>query len=148
MECGDVEAGAVATAHGESSHAQAFGAPSWWGAAGPVIGLCAQLLLIAVLGRTVGLNSAGWVVGVTCAVGMSAGLALGLSHFGSERLAPADWITLTRGTLALGVAALVADSLGQFVPLTLLVSPRTPHGKHQLSDCQGNGRPIRPSTQV
>ncbi|HEY2604189.1 MAG TPA: hypothetical protein VGI67_21710 [Thermoleophilaceae bacterium] len=112
----------MSTAHGESSHAQAFGAPSWWGAGGPVIGLFAQLLLIAVLGQTIGLNSAAWVVGVTCAVGMSAGLALGLSHFGSERLAPADWITLTRGTLAVAVAALVADSFGQSVPLKLLVS--------------------------
>ena len=111
---------AVATAEGESSRAQAIGAPSGLGAAGPVIGLSAQLLLIAVLGRTVGLNGAAWVVGVTCGVGMSAGLALGLSHFGSERLASADWITLTRGTLAVGVAALVADSFGQSVPASSL----------------------------
>ena len=39
-----------------------------------------------------------------------------------ERLSPADWVTLARATLAVGVAALVADSFGRPVPVTLLVS--------------------------
>ena len=53
---------------------------------------------------------------------MNAGLARGLSHYRSDRLSPADWVTLARATLAVGVAALVADSFDQAVPVTLLVS--------------------------
>jgi phosphatidylglycerophosphate synthase len=40
----------------------------------------------------------------------------------SDGLAPADWVTLTRATIAMGVAALVARSFGQPVPVALLVS--------------------------
>ncbi|HEX6458395.1 MAG TPA: hypothetical protein VF032_05705 [Thermoleophilaceae bacterium] len=90
--------------------------------AGPLAGLLAQLLLIAALAATIGLDGAGRAVGITCAVALSAGLARGMAYFGSERLAPADWITLTRGTLAVGVAALVAHSFGGPIPATLLVS--------------------------
>ncbi len=53
---------------------------------------------------------------------MNAGLARGLSHYRSDRLSPADWVTLARATLAVGVAALVAHSFEQAVPVTLLVS--------------------------
>ena len=49
-------------------------------------------------------------------------LARGLSHYRAERLRPADWVTLARATLAVGVAALVADSFGEPTPVTLLVS--------------------------
>ncbi|HEX4717000.1 MAG TPA: hypothetical protein VH300_00605 [Thermoleophilaceae bacterium] len=38
-----------------------------------------------------------------------------------QRLAPADWVTLARATLAVGVAALVADSFEVPVPLALLL---------------------------
>jgi phosphatidylglycerophosphate synthase len=107
--------------------------PSWRGRAmravpaGPLTGLIAQVVLIAALAGTAGLggaglDGAGWVVGITCGVIMNAGLALGLSRHRSERLAPADWVTLARATLAVGVAALVADSFHQPVPVTLLVS--------------------------
>jgi phosphatidylglycerophosphate synthase len=40
----------------------------------------------------------------------------------AERLGPADWVTLARAALAVGVAALVADSFGESAPITLLVS--------------------------
>ncbi len=40
----------------------------------------------------------------------------------AERLGPADWVTLARATLAVGVAALVADSFAEPVPVALLVS--------------------------
>jgi hypothetical protein len=121
---------AVATAHGEYTHAQGLPttSPPWCGGAprtfqaGPLAGLIAQVLLIVALAGTAGLDGAGWVVGITCAVVMSAGLARGLSHFRSDGLAPADWITLARATLAVGVAALVADSFDQPVPVALLVS--------------------------
>jgi phosphatidylglycerophosphate synthase len=90
--------------------------------AGPVTGLIAQVLLLAALAGTVGLGGAGWVVGLTCGVVANAALARGLSRYRSERLGPADWVTLTRATLAVGVAALVADSFDQPAPVTVLVT--------------------------
>ena len=85
--------------------------------AGPVTGLIAQVLLLAALAGTVGLSGAGWVVGVTCGVIANAALARGLSRYRSDRLGPADWVTLARATLAVGVAALVADSFDRPAPV-------------------------------
>src|SRR3954451_1810673 len=96
-------------------------------AAAPLTGLVAQVLLIAALAVIVGsagagLDGAGWVVGIICGAIVNAGLARGLRRFSSDRLAPADWVTLTRATLAVGVAALVASSFDRPVPVALLVS--------------------------
>jgi phosphatidylglycerophosphate synthase len=90
--------------------------------AGPATGLVAQVLLLAVLAGTVGLGAAGWVVGVACAVTMAAALARGLARGRGNRLEPASWVTLARGTLAVGVAALVADSSTRDAPVALLVT--------------------------
>ena len=90
--------------------------------AGPVTGLIAQALLLAALAGTVGLSGAGWVVGVTCGVIANAALARGLVRYRSDRLGPADWVTLARATLAVGVAALVADSFDQPAPVATLVT--------------------------
>ena len=90
--------------------------------AGPATGLIAQVLLLAALAGTIGLGGAGWVVGVTCGVIANAALARGISRYGSDRLSPADWLTLTRATLAVGVAALVADSFDQPAPVAMLVT--------------------------
>ena len=79
-------------------------------ARGPVIGLVAQVLLLAALAATVGLGRAGWLVGLACGVVMDAALACSLLRNRSERLGPAGWVTLVRATLAVGVAALTADS--------------------------------------
>ena len=96
----------------------------------PLTGLIAQVLLIAGLAVAVGLGGtgfgpAGWVVGVACGVITNAALAGGLSHYRASRLSPADWVTLARATLAVGVAALVAnsfgESFGESAPVTLLV---------------------------
>jgi phosphatidylglycerophosphate synthase len=92
-----------------------------------VTALVAQVLLIAGLALMVGLSGAvlspvAWAVGVTCGVVTNAVLARGLTYYRADRLSPADWVTLTRATLAVGVAALVADSFGEPVPATLLVS--------------------------
>jgi phosphatidylglycerophosphate synthase len=84
--------------------------------------LVAQVLLLAALAGTVGLGAAGWVVGVTCGVIMNAALERGLSRNGVDRLGLADWVTLARASLAVGVAALVADSFAHRVPVALLVS--------------------------
>ena len=94
---------------------------------GPRAVLSAQLLLIAGLAATVALSGAvlspaGWAVGVTCGVITNAGLAVGRLHYRADRLTRADWVTLARAAVAFGVAALVADSFGQPVPVTTLVS--------------------------
>ena len=90
--------------------------------AGPAIGLLAQLLLLAVLAATAGLGAAGWVVGIACAVTIAAALARGLARGRGDRLGPASWLTLTRATLAVGVAALAADSFARETPVALLVT--------------------------
>jgi phosphatidylglycerophosphate synthase len=90
--------------------------------AGPAAGLVAQLLLLAVLAGTAGLGTAGWVVGAGCAVTMAAVLARGLARRRGERLGPASWLTLARATLAVGVAALAADSFAHDTPVALLVT--------------------------
>jgi phosphatidylglycerophosphate synthase len=88
--------------------------------AAPMAGLIAQVLLLAILAATAGLGAAGWVVGVACALTMAAALARGLAH--GEQLGPASWVTLARATLAVGVAALVADSFARDTPVALLVT--------------------------
>jgi phosphatidylglycerophosphate synthase len=90
--------------------------------AGPVTGLIAQLLLLAALAGTVGLGGAGWVAGVACAVIANAALARALVRYRSDGLSPADWVTLARGTLAVGVTALIADSFDQPAHVTMLVT--------------------------
>jgi phosphatidylglycerophosphate synthase len=93
--------------------------------AGPAIGLIAQVLLLATLAGTAGLGAAGWVAGVACAVTMAAALARGLARNPREPLGPASWLTLARATLAVGVAALAADSFAHDTPVALLVTLAT-----------------------
>jgi phosphatidylglycerophosphate synthase len=76
---------------------------------GPVSGLIAQLVLLAVLAAAAGLSGAGWLVGLACGVATAALLAGGLNQAGLARLTPADRVTLARAVLVGGVAALVAD---------------------------------------
>jgi phosphatidylglycerophosphate synthase len=95
--------------------------------AGPAVGLVAQVLLTAAMAAAlapsgVGLNAAGWVAGLAGGVMMSVALAHGLSRYRAERMSPADWVTLARATLAVGVASLVAASFGQPAHVTMLVS--------------------------
>ncbi len=89
---------------------------------GPAAGLIAQVLLLAVLAATSALGPVGWTVGIACAVTMATALARGLARGPDERLGPASWVTLARGTLAVGVAALAADSLVHGTPVALLVT--------------------------
>jgi phosphatidylglycerophosphate synthase len=95
------------------------------GQADAAIGLIAQVLLLAVLAGTTGLGPVGWVVGLACAVTMAAALARGLARAADDRLGPASWLTLARATLAVGVAALVADSFAHDTPVALLVTLAT-----------------------
>ena len=88
---------------------------------GPMIGLVAQVALLAVLSGTVGLSSLGWLVGLTCSVGTYALLVGGLNRAQSPALGPADRVTLARAALVGGVAALTADAL-ESVPVALVVT--------------------------
>ncbi len=74
------------------------------------------------LAGTAGLGAAGWSVGLACAVIMAAALARGLARARDDRLGPASWVTLTRATLAVGVAALAVDSFTHDTPAALLVT--------------------------
>src|SRR5262245_16466655 len=78
---------------------------------GPLIGLAGQLLLLTGLEQSVGLGSAGWLVGIASGVILDVTLARALWRDPVARLGPADWVTLTRATFAVGVAALTVDSL-------------------------------------
>src|SRR4051794_1506468 len=85
--------------------------------AGPITGLIAQVLLLAAFA-----GRAGWVVGVACGVVTNAALGRGIVRYRMDRLGPADRVTLARATLAVGVAALTADSFSRPVPVVLLVT--------------------------
>lgn len=89
---------------------------------GAVVGLIVQVALLAALALTVGLSPSGWVVGLACGVLMNVAVARGLVRGGNEAMGPADLVTLTRATLACGVAALVADSYLQQPAATTLVA--------------------------
>jgi len=92
------------------------------GRAGSAIGLIAQMLLLAVLAATAGLGTTAGLVGVACASTMAVALARGLARGADGRLGPASWVTLARATLAVGVAALVADSFTRDPPVALLMA--------------------------
>jgi phosphatidylglycerophosphate synthase len=77
---------------------------------GPLAGVAGTLLLLTVLGRTVGIGGAGWLVGLGCGLTLNLALARALWRDPAAGLGWASWVTLTRGTLAVGVAALTAAS--------------------------------------
>jgi phosphatidylglycerophosphate synthase len=88
---------------------------------GPALGLAAQALLLCLLAAAVGLNAAGWIVGAACGLVVDAGLARGLRRDPAQ-LGPATWVTLTRATLAVGVAAMTAASFDGGTSAAVLVS--------------------------
>jgi len=80
-------------------------------------------LLAGVLALSgVGLGAAGAVVAGTSAMLRDAALARGLTRYRLDRLGPAHWVTLARSTVAIAVAALVADSFARRVPVALVVA--------------------------
>ena len=89
---------------------------------GPLTGLTAQVLLLATLAEFAGIGPAGWIAGIACAAAVTAALAHGLARSPGEQLGPASWVTLARATLAVGVAALAADSFTSSTPVALLVT--------------------------
>jgi CDP-alcohol phosphatidyltransferase len=94
---------------------------------GLLAALIAQPLLVSALLGIVSLtgngpSAAGWGAGISCAMITNLGLARALSHFGADRLTRADWVTLSRAAVVAVVAALVADSFLESVPVAILVS--------------------------
>ncbi|MFG1649522.1 CDP-alcohol phosphatidyltransferase family protein [Micromonospora sp. NPDC049275] len=89
---------------------------------GPVIGLSAQLVVLAALAATVGLSAAGWLAGAGYAAFTCLALSRGLHLAGASRLGPADRVTLARAVLVGAVTALVVDSFGRPTPVGLLVA--------------------------
>ena len=75
---------------------------------GPLAGIVGSLLLLAALAWTVGIGGAGWFVGLASGLALNLALARALWRDPSAGLGWASWITLTRATLAVGVAALTA----------------------------------------
>ncbi len=89
---------------------------------GPLAGLGASVLLLAVLARTVGIGGAGWLVGLASGLALNLALARALWRDPSAGLGWASWVTLTRATLAVGVAALTAASFELPVATATLVT--------------------------
>ncbi|MBX7267111.1 CDP-alcohol phosphatidyltransferase family protein [Micromonospora sp. Llam7] len=94
---------------------------------GPQIGLIVQIVLLATLAATVGLGGAGWLAGLAYGAVTCRALVHGLRHAGSDRLGPADWVTMGRGLLVGAVTALIADALvgGRPAPVVVLVAMTT-----------------------
>jgi phosphatidylglycerophosphate synthase len=88
--------------------------------AGPAAGMIVQVAVLAGLSAIVGLGGPGWIAGLAFGAATCAALDVGLGRTG-RTMGPADWVTLTRATLAGGVAALTADSFVRDVPSVVYV---------------------------
>jgi phosphatidylglycerophosphate synthase len=89
---------------------------------GPLVGLVGTVLILAVLSRTVGIGGAGWLVGLASGMALNLALSRALWRDPAAGLGWASWITLTRATLAVGVAALTAASFELPVATAALVT--------------------------
>jgi phosphatidylglycerophosphate synthase len=93
--------------------------------AGPLNGFIGLLVLLGALSATVGLGAVGWLVGLSCGAGGAAWVTRGLVRQESAGLGAANAVTLTRGVLSCGVAALTADSLTRPAPVPTMVALAT-----------------------
>jgi phosphatidylglycerophosphate synthase len=89
---------------------------------GPAAGLLGTVLILTVLARTVGIGGAGWLIGLASGLALNLTLARALWRDPSAGLGWASWITLTRATLVVGVAALTAASFELPVATAMLVT--------------------------
>ncbi len=89
---------------------------------GPSIGLVGQFVVLAALATSVGLGSAGWLVGTAFAVIVCMTLTRAMHRSGTHMLGPANRVTLFRATLVGGVLALVADSLRGHTPVLAIIA--------------------------
>ncbi|MGK5685427.1 CDP-alcohol phosphatidyltransferase family protein [Actinoplanes sp. URMC 104] len=88
----------------------------------PVVGLAAQLALLALLGSTLGLTTAGLLTGAAYGLVLCGLLGAGLSRAGMGRLGPANAVTLARALLVGGVIAMVVTSFVQPVSIPVLAT--------------------------
>jgi phosphatidylglycerophosphate synthase len=86
------------------------------------VGVLAQFVVLAALAVGVGLGTAGWLTGAGYALATWILLSRALRRPGVRGWGPANTVTLARLTLAGGVTALVADSVGGQAPLTVLTA--------------------------
>jgi phosphatidylglycerophosphate synthase len=77
---------------------------------GPVLGLAAELAVVAALSVTVGLGALAWLVGAGVGLSTAVLLSRALIAAAAEGPTPADVVTLGRAALVGGVAALTAQS--------------------------------------
>jgi phosphatidylglycerophosphate synthase len=89
---------------------------------GPLAGLLGTVLILAVLARTVGIGGAGWLVGLSSGLVLNLALARALWRDSSAGLSWASWVTLTRATLAVGVAALTTATFERPIANATLVT--------------------------
>ncbi|BDH11914.1 CDP-alcohol phosphatidyltransferase family protein [Streptomyces hygroscopicus] len=85
-------------------------------------GMGVQLLVLEVLCRVSGLGTIGWLTGCVFAVATWAVLTVALRRTWTTSFGPANRVTLARTILVGGVTALVADSFGRPVPVTVLIA--------------------------
>jgi phosphatidylglycerophosphate synthase len=74
-----------------------------------LLGLLAQVVLLAVLTSTGGLGAVGWVAGLASGAVTCASVRVALTRHERDRLGPADRVTLVRAVLTGGVLALVLE---------------------------------------
>lgn len=88
---------------------------------GPLVGLVAQLVVLAALTK-VGVGLVGVLFGVAYGLCVTGLLTRALVVSGRQRLGPADKVTLGRSALVGGVLAMVVTDFSSPVPVALLVS--------------------------
>jgi phosphatidylglycerophosphate synthase len=82
----------------------------------------AQLVLLALLSAVTRLGLAGWLAGIAYTVAGWTALAVARRRTEARSFGPADRVTLARATLVGCVTALVANTISQPAPVTLLVT--------------------------
>ncbi|GAB2575466.1 CDP-alcohol phosphatidyltransferase family protein [Paractinoplanes abujensis] len=88
----------------------------------PVVGLAAQLALLALLGSTLGLTPTGLIAGAAYGLALCGLLGAGLDRAGMTQIGPANAVTLARAILVGGVTAMVVTSFVQPVNTAALVT--------------------------
>jgi len=88
----------------------------------PLIGLIAEVALLAALAHTVGLSVTGWSVGILCALTTNVILTRALARSRASAFGPANWVTLARSTFVAGIAALIAEALVQAASAAAIVT--------------------------
>ncbi|WP_307872981.1 CDP-alcohol phosphatidyltransferase family protein [Paractinoplanes ovalisporus] len=88
----------------------------------PVVGLAAQLALLALLGSTLGLTATGLIAGAAYGLVLCGLLGAGLDRARMSHLGPANAVTLARAILVGGVTAMVVTSFAHPVSTPALVA--------------------------